>query len=294
MTEGKKAAHYWVQEFQAELAGGMYRFIVVRSSSLDKTKKKTLARLLKKEEKELEMLVANIAKKDFRCEPDARARLDSILKNHNMLHGLTGTIVENINVKRKPGGPRKDHDEEPVTTITFGIALEVRQPSEEGLEDWRQHQSAFVLITSVPDWRYDDYDVLKEYKKQVRVEVRFRFLKDPMFVNAIYLKTPKRVEALGYVILLAVMIASLLELRIRNGLEREKSTVSVGPRKKLKRPTARLLLDFLNSILVVYVTHEGRTERHFPHDIHPEILRLLRLAGYNEHIYTRKAFEKLP
>mgnify|MGYP000878510266 CR=1 FL=1 len=89
------------------------------------------------------------------------------------------------------------------------------------------------------------------------------------------------------------MIASLLELRIRNALEREKATISTGSRKKVKRPTARLLLNMLNSILVVYLSYDDRIERHFPHDIDPEVLRLLKLAGYGSTIYTENPYRKL-
>jgi hypothetical protein len=88
------------------------------------------------------------------------------------------------------------------------------------------------------------------------------------------------------VILLAVMIASLLELRIRNALKRDKTTISAGSRKKIQRPTARLLLNMLNRILVVYLNYDDRTERHFPHDINPEVLRVLELAGYDRRIYA--------
>jgi len=295
MAQGKKAAKYWTQPFQVEFVDKTYRFIVVRSSSLDKTKERTLQRLLKNEQKTLEKQIKSLAKEEFQCKPDAEARMKAVIKEHDMLHGLTGTIVENVLVKRKPGRPPKNRPEKPKETMayTYDIAWTVHPPTEQELEDWRQRKAAFVLITSVSEALYDDYDVLKEYKKQINVEVRFRFLKDPMFVNAIYLKTPRRVEALGYVILLAVMIASLLELRIRNALEREKATISTGSRKKVKRPTARLLLNMLNSILVVYLSYDDRIERHFPHDIDPEVLRLLKLAGYDSKIYTENPYRKL-
>ena len=119
--------------------------------------------------------------------------------------------------------------------------------------------------------------------------MRFRILKDPMFVNAIYLKPPKRVQALGYVILLAVMIASLLEMMIREAMAIEKSTISTGPRT-LDCPTARVLLDMLDTIKVVYQTYEGHVERHLPHDIPPDVLRLLKFAGYDERIYLENPF----
>ena len=68
-----------------------------------------------------------------------------------------------------------------------------------------------------------------------------------MFVNAIYVKTPKRVQTLGYVHLLSVMVASLLQMRIREAMAKEKATILKGKRV-LDRPTARVLLDMLNAI----------------------------------------------
>ena len=121
--------------------------------------------------------------------------------------------------------------------------------------------------------------------------MRFRFLKDTKLVNAIYMKTPKRDQALGYVNLLAVMIASLLEMRIREAMALEKATISTGPRT-LDRPTARVLLDMLNTIQDVYLTYDDHVERHLPHDIPPDYLRQLKFAGYDERIYHENPFRK--
>ena len=288
-TRTKTATHYWTKELHSVFVGKTYRFVVVRSSSLSKTKEKTLKRRLEKERRELEKLLKKVSKEDFKCEPDAKTRLKALLKEHKMLHGLSGKTVENIQVKRKPGRPRKDEVAVP-TRITYGIVLTVLEPTEEDLEDWRQRESAFVLITSVSEDLYDDYDVLKEYKKQIKVEQRFRFLKDPMFVNALFLKTPKRVQALGYVILLAVMIASLLELRIRKALKEQRLTITAGPRKNLTEPTARVLLNLLNEVQVVYLEKDGQMNRILPSNTDPEILKLLRLSGYDETIYTKNPY----
>ena len=119
--------------------------------------------------------------------------------------------------------------------------------------------------------------------------MRFRFLKDPMYVNAIYLKTPKRVQELGYVILLADKIASILEMRIREAMAKEKATISTGPRT-LDRRSARGLLDMLNTFLVVYLTFDDHGERHLPPDIPPDVLRMLKFAGYDERIFLENQF----
>ncbi len=292
MSKAKDAAHYWTQTLQAEFAGRVYRFIVVRSSKLDNRKEKKLERVLETEQKDLAKLKKQLEKESFQCEPDAKARLDAVLAENKTLHRLTGRVVRQQKIKRPPGRPRKDRQEAVLETITtFRLEIDIHPPTEEALTEWRQREATFVLITSVSEDLYDDYDVLKEYKGQINVEMRFRFLKDPMFVNAIYLKTPKRVQALGYVILLAVMIASLLEMRIREAMAKEKATISTGPRT-LDRPTARVLLDMLNTIQVVYLTYDDHVERHLPYDIPPDVLRLLKFAGYDERIYLENPFRK--
>lgn len=46
----------------------------------------------------------------------------------------------------------------------------------------------------------DALSVLKAYKEQHGIEQNYGFLKDPMIVNSIFLKKPKRIEVLGLVI----------------------------------------------------------------------------------------------
>jgi hypothetical protein len=40
-------------------------------------------------------------------------------------------------------------------------------------------------------------------------------MKDPWFIHALFLKTPARREALGYVVLMAALLSSLRERRLR-------------------------------------------------------------------------------
>ena len=64
------------------------------------------------------------------------------------------------------------------------------------------------LIATVP------VALLAEYKGQVHVERHFHFLKDPLFVDALYVQKPERIEALGYVLLLLCLLYSLAERRL--------------------------------------------------------------------------------
>ncbi|MDA8205304.1 MAG: hypothetical protein M0Z36_04485 [Thermaerobacter sp.] len=46
---------------------------------------------------------------------------------------------------------------------------------------------------------------MREYQEQTSVERHFHFVKDRLFVGALFLKKPERIEALGYVLLLACL-----------------------------------------------------------------------------------------
>lgn len=74
-------------------------------------------------------------------------------------------------------------------------------------------RSALVLITTVSPDRLSAAELLAEYKGQVHVEHHFHFLKDPLFVDALFVKKPERLEALGYVLLGAWLLYRLPERR---------------------------------------------------------------------------------
>ena len=51
------------------------------------------------------------------------------------------------------------------------------------------------------------------------MEQNFAFLKDPVIVNSLFLKKPERIEALGLVLLLALLLWRLVERTLRVHVE---------------------------------------------------------------------------
>lgn len=60
------------------------------------------------------------------------------------------------------------------------------------------------------------------------MEKKFQQLKSPHFVNSLYLKKPERIEALVYIILIAMMVLSVVERVVRREMETENAVV-IGP-----------------------------------------------------------------
>lgn len=77
-------------------------------------------------------------------------------------------------------------------------------------------------------------------------ERHFHFRTDPVFVDALYVKKPDRIEALGYVLLVACLLYSVLERRLRAG------NVSIPSlsRSVLTRPTQHEVVRHLASLQV--------------------------------------------
>lgn len=85
----------------------------------------------------------------------------------------------------------------------------------EKIEELRLEAGCFVLITNVQiqekDQNWTGSELLQLYKEQDGIEKNFGFIKDPAIVNAIFLKKPERVEALGLILLLSLLLWRLVE-----------------------------------------------------------------------------------
>lgn len=285
ISPGKNAAQYWTSSLVDEIDGRKYRFVVVRSSALDKRREKSLKKQLKKEFTELEKAKKELEKQEFSCLPDAEMILAKFLDDYRQVaHGLSGEILEYNVAQRKPGRPRKG--EEPLTVTKYRIELDITEPTTAQLQDLRERASAFVLITTESADVWSDLDILREYKGQSNVETRFRFLKHPLVVDGIFLKSPRRIEALAYVVMLALLVAAFIERRVRFALAKSNQIIEIVGKRKTNRPTIRVILDMLSTVNMVYVDDGVEVIRILPSNISPNVLRLMELAGHTSNIYT--------
>ena len=97
-----------------------------------------------------------------------------------------------------------------------------------------------------------DAQILEEYKAQQGVERGFRFLKDPWFmVDSVFLKSPKRIEALMVVMTLCLLIYNVAQYRAREGLKSSGDTIPSQIGKQIQKPTLRWIFQIMEGIAVV-------------------------------------------
>jgi transposase len=96
-----------------------------------------------------------------------------------------------------------------------------------------------------------DDEILKAYKGQAGVELNFKWTKNPAVVAPIFLNTPEKILALGFVYLVALMVYTLMERLIRKKLKKEGNVIK-GNKGMTDNPTGRVLFKNFRGISVVF------------------------------------------
>lgn len=270
----KDAASYSYQEFNELLDGDEYRFLVIHSSKLDGRKARSLEGRLCKKENLLAKKIKQEMKETYACLPDAEAAAHRFINEQGDEHfSVTSRII--AEEKRKPGRPGKNSSTDTIYRVEYEALLD-----QEAVQRTKKQASCFVLITNL-DRSYSPHEVLKQYKAQSKVETSFKFLKDPLLVGPIFLKKPGRVEALAYVLLIALLIFGLLERRVRKAMKSESEPLIIPGKVKTFSPTGRKILESLETIMTVSTADPNRRDfsRRF------KVPRVIGLAGFSADIY---------
>jgi transposase len=274
----KRAASYRTFKTRAKLDGRNYDFVVVQSSSLERTKAKTLERRIRRQKDGLGKEAKDLAARDFTCESDARSVLDELMNKANALgFDVQGDILkEETSSYAHKGRPRKG--EQPAVNTSYHASCAIGDIREEFFDQLKKRESTFILIAKVKDRKkYDDLNILLEYKKQISIENRFRFLKSPVYLGPVFLDKPERVEALGYVFMMVLLIASYLEYRVRKALKETGQAVPLPGNKKTDRPSVQTIMEIF-CLIEVLVTGG---ERYFPESLPLQAINMVEWAGYD-------------
>src|ERR1039457_5785300 len=122
--------------------------------------------------------------------------------------------------------------------------------NKEAIEELQEKAGCFVLLTNVPTEKKSALEILRTYKEQDGIEKNFGFLKDPLVVNDLFLKTPSRIEALGLVLVLSLLLWRLMERTMRRKTKEENSTVTGWNNSRTAKPTSFMMVSKFISVVV--------------------------------------------
>ena len=151
------SATYQFQEFPGEIEGITYRFVVVNSSSLvliiRQTEKKKPGPEIEKGEQALAKAIAELAKTDYACRPDADGALRNWLAKQKSKYHQIDIIITEESVTQKRGHrgrPRSDEAQPPVQTV-YRLVAKIIGRNESAIQNIYNLARTFILITSAPE-----------------------------------------------------------------------------------------------------------------------------------------------
>lgn len=276
----RPAAHYKAHESTVSIDGEVYRAVAVHSSAHDKRRHKRLDRAVAKERKQLEKLIRNVRGNPFYCRADAEKEATR-LSRLGTYHRVRAEIAEIPRYGR--GRPAKNRTRVPAR-VEFAVSLRIEQDPEK-LKRPRMEAGCFVLITSVPEAAEEigsPEGLLRLYKDQIGIERNFGFLKDPAIVNAIFLKNPARIEALGLILLIALLIWRLIERSLRNYVKETGQTLPGWDGRRTTRPTAFMMTTKFIKIFVLKINGVRKLAR----PLETQQLEYLKALGLTPRVFT--------
>lgn len=254
LSDQKNTSEYHLQEISQDYHGIPLRCSVVYSTHLAKQKKETFARQLQKEQAQLAKASEELSVREFACTKDAQKAWEKFEHTYRKSSFPLSSIIESITrPKRRDKRGRPKKNETPETETVYTLKVEITSVPPDIIEEQERRMGYFVLATNHSDASELPADqVLREYKQQSSVELRFKFLKDPMFVDSLFLKTPERIEALGYVLLIALFIYMTLEERIRTAIKQQNIRLQPVRGWHTSKPTAKQVILMLEHIVTIY------------------------------------------
>jgi len=280
-SEKRPASVYKTWETEAVLYGKSYRAVVVHSSAHDKRRQKRIDRELKKEHTELSKEIKSLSNQEFFCEADARKAVQEITRNRSVYYELETEIIEIPKFKR--GRPKKDGSRD-LDRMMYSISSKLIET--DAATDLRKETGCFVLLCNVPlegTDGYSAYEILRTYKDQYGIEQNFGFIKNTPIVNSIFLKKAERIEVLGLILLLSLLIWRLIEYSMRRYAKEQNKDLPGWKRRRTDKPTSFMLLTRFQYLLILKLGNHRQLSRPLT-NIQLEYLRAL---GLKTHVFTK-------
>jgi transposase len=249
-TKHRPVTAYKAYEGQVTLYGTPYRAVVVHSSAQDKRRQQRLARDIQASHTTLSTTVRMAEQQEYFCRADADAAAAKLRALATAYHMVDVTVEERPVYGRGRPSPHKPRL---VKAMRYRLKTTISLHTER-IGHLEEEAGCFVLLTNVPTeghLAHSARDILTVYKDQHGTEQNYGFLKDPVIVNSLFLKKEERIEALGLVLLLALLIWRLMERAMRMHVDTTSTPLTGWNKQATERPTSFMMVTKFAGVIVL-------------------------------------------
>lgn len=248
-TLHRPVATYKAYEGEVTLYGTTYRAVVIHSSAQDKRRQQRLAREIQASYSTLHTATRSGEQQEYFCRADAEAAAAKLRAVPAAYHRVDVTVEERPVYGRGRPSPHKPR---PSKAMRYRLKTAISTQSER-IARLEEEAGCFVLLTNVPtagELAHSARDILTGYKDQHGTEQNYGFLKDPVIVNSLFLKKPERIEALGLILLLALLLWRVMERAMRTHVATTNTPLPGWDKKATERPTAFMMVTKFAGVIV--------------------------------------------
>ena len=209
LSYNRKTYNFYEQSFKERLWGKDYSFIVVQNRKPEPPVEKVLQKEMMEKLRYLKKaVVKKMEKQSFESPQEALLFLQEFTESTRFDYFRTsGSVVSEE--KRKPGRPSREDRRKPSFVYRLKISI---VPDENAVEKIMARNSSFVLITNIQESCPEA--ILKEYLKQKSVGKIFRRFQGRLKSLPFFLRNKKRKKAMVFVLLTALLIITVMEIRV--------------------------------------------------------------------------------
>lgn len=222
------------------------RWLFTRSSAKAVQDAAKRAKALATGERELTRLARLLGKYDYTRRTTIEARIEQALRRAHATPYLTYTLAGADNVR------------------AWALTWQVDQVA---VDAAARFDGVVLLCSNVPAARCTAPELVVKHKGQIGVEQTIDFLKSPVQIRPMWLHSPTRLAGLTLLIMLAVLVAALVEHQVRRWIARTGELLHglMPEERDNPYPTAKALLrTFRDYALVLIRSPGGDEELHHP------------------------------
>ncbi len=263
------------QTYEGEPTENRYRIIWVHSSAKEQQDKNRRENKLAKVESQLIELAPRLNQYQLKTKEQIDKAIKKATKGASDLFEVQ--LIEDWQIISRqigPGkpGPKTQYKEE--EKVTYRLKWE---SDRKAVEEKASRDGIFPLITNSD---LEGAEVLRIYKNQPYLEKRMYTTKSILSIAPVFLKKPKRIEAIIFLYFIALMIVSLMERNIRKSMAEKKiEKLPILPNgMNTNRPTWNNIKYFFRNVhlgLVQQQNHIIQTTLKGITQTHKLVLRLL-------------------
>jgi len=279
----KKSETITYKTYERGTSKNGYRIIWVHSSAKEQQDKKRRENKIAKAENQLTELSPRLNQYQLKTKEQIEKAIKEASKGASDL--LQIQLIEDKQIVQRqigPGkpGPNTRYKEE--ETISYHLEWEL---DHKAIEDLSTRDGIFPLITNA---RIKAAEVLKAYKNQPYLEKRMYTAKSILKVAPVFLKKPRRIEAMTFLYFIALMIVSLMERNIRKNMaEKKVEKLPILPNgMNTKKPTWNNLNYFFERVHLSLIEKQGRTIQTILKGVTTLHKTVLKLMGVPPSAYT--------